>query len=171
MTKSQLRIDAVSAGSEHDLHHFLESVVLQANAAFREEQADAADDGRSEQDQQMTEVFRALATDRPLHGDHRRDAEPATFAARRREADHHVVHAPRGKEAEPIEERAHVGIQRQQIVEVQRDGLVGAAGFYCTFTSSAADGIESWLRDWIDSCVALDMRQSKPFAAWLARAS
>jgi len=65
VTKNQLRIDAVSAGSEHDLHHFLESVVLQANAAFREEQEDATDDGRSEQDQQMTEIFRALATHRP----------------------------------------------------------------------------------------------------------
>jgi hypothetical protein len=64
VTKRQLRVDAVSAGSEHDLHHFLESVVLQANAAFREEQEDVAGDGRSEQDQQMTEAFRALATGR-----------------------------------------------------------------------------------------------------------
>ena len=64
VTKKQLRVDAVSAGSEHDLHHFLESVVLQANAAFREEQEDVAEDGRSEQDQQMTDAFRALATDR-----------------------------------------------------------------------------------------------------------
>jgi hypothetical protein len=64
VTKKQLRVDAVSAGSEHDVHHFLESVVLQANAAFREEQQDGDNDGRSEQDQQMTDAFRALATDR-----------------------------------------------------------------------------------------------------------
>jgi hypothetical protein len=64
VTKKQLRVDAVSAGSEHDVHHFLESVVLQANAAFREEQEDAGDDGRSAEDQEMTDAFRALATDR-----------------------------------------------------------------------------------------------------------
>jgi hypothetical protein len=65
VTKKQRRIDAVSAGSERDLHHFLESVVLQANAAFMEEQEDTTEDGRSEQDQQMIDVFRSLATDRP----------------------------------------------------------------------------------------------------------
>jgi hypothetical protein len=64
VTKKQLRVDAVTAGSEHDVHHFLESVVLQANAAFREEEQDGDDDGRSEQDQEMTDAFRALATDR-----------------------------------------------------------------------------------------------------------
>jgi sarcosine oxidase subunit alpha len=34
------------------------------------------------------------------------------------------------------------------------DGLIGSlgsAGFYCTFTSSGADGVESWLRDWIET--------------------
>jgi hypothetical protein len=64
VTKKQLRVDAVTAGSEHDVHHFLESVVLQANAAFREEAQAGDDDGRSEQDQEMTDAFRALATDR-----------------------------------------------------------------------------------------------------------
>jgi hypothetical protein len=64
VTKNRLRVDAVSPGTENDLHHFLESVVLQANAAFREEQEDTTEDGRSEQDQQMTDVFRSLGTDR-----------------------------------------------------------------------------------------------------------
>jgi sarcosine oxidase subunit alpha len=34
------------------------------------------------------------------------------------------------------------------------DGLIGSlgsAGFYLTFTSSGADGVESWLRDWIET--------------------
>jgi sarcosine oxidase subunit alpha len=34
------------------------------------------------------------------------------------------------------------------------DGLIGslgAAGYYCTFTSSGADGVEGWIRDWIDT--------------------
>jgi sarcosine oxidase subunit alpha len=34
------------------------------------------------------------------------------------------------------------------------DGLIGSlgsAGYYLTFTSSGADGIESWLRDWIET--------------------
>jgi len=34
------------------------------------------------------------------------------------------------------------------------DGLIGslgAAGFYLTFTSSGADGVESWLRDWVET--------------------
>src|SRR6185295_18743710 len=33
------------------------------------------------------------------------------------------------------------------------DGLIGslgAGGYYCTFTSSGADSVESWLRDWIE---------------------
>jgi hypothetical protein len=65
VTKNRLRVDAVSRGAEHDLHHFLESVVLQANTDLREEDEDDADDGRSDEDQQMTEAFRSLAPDRP----------------------------------------------------------------------------------------------------------
>jgi hypothetical protein len=60
VTKKELRVDDVSPGSEHDLHHFLESVVLQANASLRED-AEDSDEARSEQDQAMTDAFRALA--------------------------------------------------------------------------------------------------------------
>jgi hypothetical protein len=61
VTKKELRVDDVGPGSEADLHHFLESVVLQANTALRDEAEDADDDVRSEQDQVMTDAFRAFA--------------------------------------------------------------------------------------------------------------
>lgn len=61
VTKKELRVDDVGAGSEADLHHFLESVVLQANAALRDEAQDTEDDARSERDQAMTDAFRAFA--------------------------------------------------------------------------------------------------------------
>jgi hypothetical protein len=65
VTKQQLRVEAVSPGAEHDLHHFLESVVLQANADLRDESGGGPEAERSERDQQMTEAFRSLAADRP----------------------------------------------------------------------------------------------------------
>lgn len=61
VTKKELRVDDVSPGSEADVHHFLESVVLQANAALRDEADDADDAVRSERDQAMTDAFRAFA--------------------------------------------------------------------------------------------------------------
>jgi hypothetical protein len=66
VTKKQLRVEAVAPGAEHDLHHFLESVVLQANTDVRDEDEDTADDERSERDQEMTEAFRSLAADRDV---------------------------------------------------------------------------------------------------------
>ena len=65
VTRNRVRVDAVSPGTEDELHHFLESVVLQANTDLRQEDEDTTGDGRSEQDQQMTDAFRTLATDRP----------------------------------------------------------------------------------------------------------
>ena len=62
--------------------------------------------------------------------------------------------------------------------------IVGSFGSFCS--ASRADDVKAFLAknsvpavaraaqqaiERIDSCVALDMRQSKPFAAWLARAS
>jgi hypothetical protein len=62
VTKKELRVDDVEPGSEADLHHFLESVVLQANAALRDDAEDSGDDdARSERDQAMTDAFRAFA--------------------------------------------------------------------------------------------------------------
>lgn len=59
VTKKRLSVDAVAPGCEDDLHHFLESVVLQANTALREDEG--SDDARSEEDQAMTDAFRAFA--------------------------------------------------------------------------------------------------------------
>jgi hypothetical protein len=59
VTKKQLRVDAVTTGSQDDLHHFLESVVLQANTDLREDED--SDDARSQEDQAMTDAFRAFA--------------------------------------------------------------------------------------------------------------
>jgi hypothetical protein len=64
VTKKELRVEGVAPGSEHDLHHFLESVVLQANTDLRDDDDDGPDDERSERDQEMTEAFRSLAIDR-----------------------------------------------------------------------------------------------------------
>ncbi|MEN3279225.1 MAG: hypothetical protein V7607_365 [Solirubrobacteraceae bacterium] len=65
VTKKELRVEGVAPGSERDLHHFLESVVLQANTDLRDDDdEDGPDDERSERDQEMTEAFRALAIDR-----------------------------------------------------------------------------------------------------------
>ena len=68
VTTKEVRVDDVAPGAEHDLHHFLESVVLQANTDLRDDQEGGPDDERSERDQQMTEAFRSLAA-------HRRDRE------------------------------------------------------------------------------------------------
>jgi hypothetical protein len=68
VTTKEVRVDDVAPGAEPDLHHFLESVVLQANTDLRDDQEDGPDDERSERDQQMTEAFRSLAA-------HRRDRE------------------------------------------------------------------------------------------------
>jgi hypothetical protein len=64
VTTKVVRVDGVAPGAESDLHHFLESVILQANTDLREDEEDGSDDARSERDQQMTEAFRSLAADR-----------------------------------------------------------------------------------------------------------
>jgi hypothetical protein len=58
VTKKELRVDAVGTGSEDDLHHVLESAVLQANTDLREDEG--SDHARSEEDQAMTDAFRAF---------------------------------------------------------------------------------------------------------------
>jgi hypothetical protein len=61
VTRKQVRVDAVEAGTEADLRHLLESAVLQANSEF--DDGDEPDDERSEADQQMTDAFRAFGDD------------------------------------------------------------------------------------------------------------
>ena len=63
VTKKQLEVADVKPGTETDLHHFLESAVLQANADLRKDEDDANGDERSEEDQRMTDAFRSLADD------------------------------------------------------------------------------------------------------------
>src|SRR4051794_37816729 len=69
LNKSRVTVAAVLPGSESELHHFLESIVLQANADgepdAREQQA-ANDHGQDEPDadEQMTQAFKAFSGDR-----------------------------------------------------------------------------------------------------------
>jgi hypothetical protein len=65
VTKKQVEVAEVAPGAETDVHHFLESAIMQANADLRDDDDDATDDERSERDQQMTDAFRSLAADRP----------------------------------------------------------------------------------------------------------
>jgi hypothetical protein len=60
--KKKLTVDDVTDGSESDLRHLLESAVLQANADLAEPPEDGSGDGeRSDEDERMTDAFRAFA--------------------------------------------------------------------------------------------------------------
>jgi hypothetical protein len=61
--KAKLKVSDVESGSESDLRHLLESAVLQANAdaASDEDDGEEPDDERSDEDQGMTDAFRAFA--------------------------------------------------------------------------------------------------------------
>jgi hypothetical protein len=63
VTRKKVTVDAVTAGSESDLRHLLESAVLQANAdlAPDEPDEDEPEHERSDEDQRMTDAFRAFA--------------------------------------------------------------------------------------------------------------
>ena len=63
VSKKRLSVDAVQPGTEADLHHFLESAVLQVNADRGDDDEDeekADEDGGSDEDRRMTEAFRAF---------------------------------------------------------------------------------------------------------------
>jgi hypothetical protein len=60
VTKKKVTVEDVTAGAEADLRHLLESALLQANADFAEPEEDGEDE-RSDEDQQMTDAFRAFA--------------------------------------------------------------------------------------------------------------
>jgi hypothetical protein len=60
--KKKVTVEDVSAGSEGDLRHLLESAVLQANADLAaDEETGDEDNERSAADQRMTDAFRAFA--------------------------------------------------------------------------------------------------------------
>jgi hypothetical protein len=64
VSRKKLQVAAVAPGSEADLRHFLDSVVLQVNADFApsEDEGDEGD-GPSEADSEMNAVFRSFADD------------------------------------------------------------------------------------------------------------
>ncbi|HEX5146787.1 MAG TPA: hypothetical protein VFV85_07170 [Conexibacter sp.] len=57
--KDRLVVAGVEPGAEDDVRHFVESVVLQANAAERDEHDD--EDEHDPGDRRMTEAFQAFA--------------------------------------------------------------------------------------------------------------
>jgi hypothetical protein len=66
VSKQKLCADSVQPGTEADLHHFLESAVLQVNADLGADEEDTDDedeaDGGSDEDRRMTEAFRAFGS-------------------------------------------------------------------------------------------------------------
>lgn len=71
--KNEIEVSDVPEGSEADLHHLLESAVLQVNSALADDAADGEHDGdepeeqdpRAAADHRMAERFRAFAEARP----------------------------------------------------------------------------------------------------------
>jgi hypothetical protein len=66
VSERELGVDGVRPGTESDLHHFLESAVLQANAdrgAGEEDSEEEDEAGGSDEDRRMTEAFRAFGGD------------------------------------------------------------------------------------------------------------
>jgi hypothetical protein len=61
ITKKAIRVDDVTPGAESELHHFLESAILQANADLSTEDESASGNEPSEEDQRMTDAFRSFA--------------------------------------------------------------------------------------------------------------
>jgi hypothetical protein len=62
LSKKAIKVNAVQPGAERDLHHFLESVVVQVNADLPGEESDGEPaQPRDDRDRQMAESFRALA--------------------------------------------------------------------------------------------------------------
>ncbi len=59
--KRKLHVDDVQDGAEDDLRHFLESALLQANAAVGAEPGDPADPEEGGPDAEMASVFRSFA--------------------------------------------------------------------------------------------------------------
>jgi len=71
VTRTGVRVTAVTAGAEGDLRHLLDSAVQQANADFapsQESSGSDAGDERSQADREMTEAFRSFS-DEPSEDD------------------------------------------------------------------------------------------------------
>jgi hypothetical protein len=64
VTKAKLSVASLSTGSEADLRHFLDSAVLQVNTKFAaDDDPDQGEDGQSDEDRRMTEVFRSFSAE------------------------------------------------------------------------------------------------------------
>ena len=61
VSTKQVTVGDVSAGSEADVRHFLESAVLQVNADLVADEETDTERERSGSDQQMTDAFRSFA--------------------------------------------------------------------------------------------------------------
>lgn len=70
LKKDRVLVSRVAEGGENRLHHFLESVVLQANAAHERIEPKGGEDPKTDEDEpdgidaEMTERFRSFAKDR-----------------------------------------------------------------------------------------------------------
>jgi hypothetical protein len=68
LTKKAIEVADLQQGSESELRHFLESIVLQANSDTAPDTSqhddDSEEDHGSDPDEQMTATFRAFAGDR-----------------------------------------------------------------------------------------------------------
>ncbi|HEY7621163.1 MAG TPA: hypothetical protein VH834_15405 [Solirubrobacteraceae bacterium] len=60
VTKKQVTVGEVSPGGESEVHHFLESALLQVNADLSAAEEAESEGERSESDQQMTDAFRSF---------------------------------------------------------------------------------------------------------------
>jgi hypothetical protein len=60
VTKKHVTVGDVTPGSESDVHHFLESALLQVNADLSVDEEGESDSERSERDRQMTDAFRSF---------------------------------------------------------------------------------------------------------------
>jgi hypothetical protein len=75
VTRKKVTVADVTDGSESDLRHLLESAVLQANADLAAPaEGESGDTERSDEDQRMTDAFRAFAP-RDDDGDDAADAD------------------------------------------------------------------------------------------------
>ncbi len=63
--KDRLIVSEIADGAEEEVRHFLESVVLEADAAADDGAAAAGDEQVDERDRRMTDAFQAFAPDSP----------------------------------------------------------------------------------------------------------
>lgn len=63
LTKKAIKVSVVQQGSESDLRHFLESIVLQANADTAPSEDQDEEDHKPDADERMARTFRGFAAE------------------------------------------------------------------------------------------------------------